>query len=389
MNLDRQDQSFEIVGKTFAGLEPVLEKELHGIGAKQIKLLTRGVSFHGDLGLLYMANYTCRSAIRFLKPILKFRAKNEDELYKGIKRYAWDQIFSINDTFSIDAVVNHSPIKQSKYAALKVKDAIVDQFRQKTGKRPSVDVENPAIRLHLHIHMKDCTVSLDSSGSSLHLRGYRSKTVTAPMNEVLAAGLIMLTGWKGEKNFTDPMCGSGTFLIESAMIAKSIPAGYYRQHYGFQRWREYDKELWNKVKKNAIAEIKPLQIKIQGSDLSDRAIRSSRDNLHNAGLYKEVELRKTGINESVPPPGQGIAIINPPYGERLLTADLLGLYKTIGDSFKRTYKGYEAWIISSDMDAMKNIGLRPSRKITVFNGKLACRFARYELYEGSRKTKKS
>ena len=317
--------------------------------------------------------------------MLKFSAKNENDLYNNIRRYTWENVFSVGDTFSIDAVVNHSPIKHSKYAALKVKDAIVDRFREIFGKRPSVDTENPAIRLHLHIHMTECTVSLDSSGSSLHLRGYRIKTVAAPINEVLAAGLIMLTGWKGEKNFIDPMCGSGTFLIEAVMIAKSIPAGYYRQQYGFQRWKEYDRELWNNVRKNAKAGIKPLKIKIQGSDLSDRAIRSTRDNLRNAGLHNDVEIRKTGIEESTPSPGDGIAIINPPYGERLLSADLFGLYKTIGDSFKRIYTGYEAWILSSDMDAMKNIGLRPSRKITVFNGKLACRFARYELYEGSKK----
>jgi putative N6-adenine-specific DNA methylase len=387
--LDRKDQNFEIIGKTFAGLETILEQELHDIGAKQIKPLTRGVSFRGDLELLYMANYKCRSAIRFLKPVLKFKAKDENSLYAGIKRFTWEKIFSVNDTFSIDSVVNHSPIKHSRYAALKAKDAIVDQFREKSGKRPSIDTDNPTIRLHLHIHQTDCTVSLDSSGSSLHLRGYRTKTVAAPMNEVLAAGLIMLTGWKGEKNFTDPMCGSGTFLIEAAMIAKSIPAGYYRQQYGFQRWKEYDRDLWNGVRENANADIRPLQIKIQGSDLSDRAIRSTRDNLRNTGLHQEVEIWKTGIDESKPPPGPGIAIINPPYGERLLADDLAGLYKTIGDSFKKIYTGYEAWIISSDMDAMKNIGLRPSRKITVFNGKLACRFARYELYEGSRKPTKN
>jgi putative N6-adenine-specific DNA methylase len=381
------DKRFEIIGKTFAGMEPVLEGELRASGAKDIRLLTRGVSFHGNLELLYRANYSCRSAIRFLKPILKFKSSNEHDLYRQVKNFDWSNLFSVDDTFSIDAVVNNSPFRHSKYAALKMKDAIADRFREMKGRRPSVDVDNPTIRMHLHINQTDCSISLDSSGSSLHLRGYRIKTVAAPINEALAAGLIMLTGWNGQRNFSDPMCGSGTFLIEAAMIARSIPAGYYRGHFGFQRWKDYDKLLWEKVKDAENSNIKPLSIKIQGSDKSERAVRSARDNLRNARLFDDIHLEHKTIQESEPPAGGGVVIINPPYGERLDTEDLNALYRVIGDTFKKSYAGYQAWIMSSDMEAMKHVGLKPSNKFTVFNGKLACRFSGYELYEGSRKTK--
>jgi len=369
-------------------MEGVLEKEVRDIGVTFTQSLTRGILFRGTLKQLYQANYTCRSAIRFLKPILKCKVANEDDLYKQVKKYNWSDLFSITDTFSIDSVVNYSSIKHSKFAALKTKDAIVDQFRERTGKRPSIDVDNPTIRIHLHIHQNDCSISLDSSGSSLHMRGYRIKTVAAPINEALAAGLILLTGWKGQTNFIDPMCGSGTFLIEAAMIAKSIPAGYFRQRYGFQKWNDYDKALWEDIKEETGKKIQPLKIKIHGSDKADRAIRTTRSNLQNARLHQEIDLNILPIEDSKPPEGEGIAIVNPPYGERLIPDDVIGLYQAIGDSFKKSYAGYDAWVISSDLEALKFIGLRPSKKITVFNGKLECRFARFELYEGSKKTKK-
>ena len=382
------DQDFEIIGKTIHGMEGVLESELKELGIKNVLPLTRGALFRGTLADLYRVNYCCRSAVRFLKPIFKFNIKNEQDLYRKVKDFRWEEVFSLTDTFAIDAVVNNFVITHSKYAALKTKDAIVDRFRERSGKRPSVDIENPTIRFHLHIYQGECSISIDSSGSSLHMRGYRIKTVAAPINEVLAAGLILLTGWDGQTNFIDPMCGSGTFLIEAAMIAKSIPAGYFRQYYGFQKWKDYDKDLWKAIKEEANSRIHDFNIKILGSDKSDRAIRTTRANLQNARLHQEIELMNTPIEESSPPVGKGIVIVNPPYGERMIPDDIIALYKTIGDSFKRSYAGYNAWVISSDLGALKFVGLRPSKKITVFNGKLECRFARFELYEGSKKAKK-
>ncbi len=386
--MNQVERDFEIIGKTFSGMEGVLESELRALGAREIFPITRGIRFRGNQEILYKVNYECRSAIRFLKPILTFSVNDENDLYQNVKKFNWKQIFDINDTFSIDSVVSSSRIKHSRYAALKMKDAIVDQFREQTGKRPSVDVDNPTFRLHLHIHQGNCTISLDSSGSSLHLRGYRLKTVLAPINEVLAAGLIMLTGWNGQSNFVDLMCGSGTFLIEAAMIAKRIPPGFFRTQFGFQKWKDYDPKLWGEIKKSADDQVRELAIKIIGSDHSDKAIRVTRNNIGNAGLQKDIELSINSIEDSTPPEGKGMIVINPPYGERLQPDDMNELYKTIGDSFKRAYSGYEAWIISSDLSALKFIGLRPSKKIIVFNGKLECRFARYELYEGSKKAKK-
>ncbi|MEA3480296.1 MAG: THUMP domain-containing protein [Bacteroidota bacterium] len=386
--MNQVERDFEIIGKTFSGMEGVLESELRALGAREIFPITRGIRFRGNQELLYKVNYECRSAIRFLKPILTFRVNDENDLYQNVKKFNWKQIFDINDTFSIDSVVSSSRIKHSRYAALKMKDAIVDQFREQTGKRPSIDVDNPTIRLHLHIHQGNCTISLDSSGSSLHLRGYRLKTVLAPINEVLAAGLIMLTGWNGQSNFLDLMCGSGTFLIEAAMIAKKMPPGFFRAQFGFQKWKDYDPGLWGNIKKMANDQVRELSITIMGSDHSDKAIRITRNNIGNAGLQKDIKLSINSIEDSTPPEGKGMIVINPPYGERLQPDDVNELYKTIGDSFKKAYSGYEAWIISSDLSALKFIGLRPSKKIIVFNGKLECRFARYELYEGSKKAKK-
>lgn len=377
-----------MVAKTMAGLEGVLAEELTAMGAQNVEPLYRAVSFEGDKQLMYKANYCCRTALRILKPITSFVARNELALYNNIFKIQWHEIFNINETFAIDAVTSGNYFTHSQYAALKVKDAIADEFREHFGARPSVDVDNPDLRINVHIENEKVTVSFDSSGESLHKRGYRKNVDKAPMNEVLAAGLIKLTGWKCDSNFVDCMCGSGTLPIEAAMLAMGLPAGFFRKKWGFMTWHDFDKELWQNVMLDAGAEMEEFNYEILASDHSAKAVEIAKANIENAHLQYDIKLSKQDMFDVVPPKGGGIMIINPPYGERLEEKDIINLYRGIGDALKKNFKGFEAWIISSNKDALKLIGLKPSKKIDVYNGPLECKFEKFEIFEGSYKDKK-
>ena len=384
----KMENTFKMVAKTMAGLENVLAEELTAMGAQNVEPLYRAVSFEGDKALMYRANYCCRTALRILRPITSFVARNEMMLYNNIFKIQWHEIFNINETFAIDAVTSGNYFTHSQYAALKVKDAIADEFREHFGARPSVDVENPDLRINVHIENEKVTLSFDSSGESLHKRGYRKSVDKAPMNEVLAAGLIKLTGWKCDCNFVDCMCGSGTLPIEAAMLAMGIPAGFFRKKWGFMTWHDFDKELWQNVVLDAGAEMEEFDYEILASDHSAKAVEIAKANITNAHLQHDIKLSKQDMFDMVPPEGGGIMIINPPYGERLEEKDIINLYKGIGDALKKNFKGFEAWIISSNKDVLKLVGLKPSKKIDVYNGPLECKFERFEIFEGSYKEKK-
>ena len=384
--MKNSEEKFELIAKTFFGLEEVLAKELDGIGAVKIVQHNRAVSFYGNKELMYSANHRLRTALRILKPLWKFNVRTTKSLYRNVKEYKWEKLFDVNDTFAIDAVVKSNYFKHSKYVALKVKDAIADRFRDKFNKRPSVDVDNPTIRLHIHIYEDQCTISLDSSGDSLHKRGYRSVQTMAPLNEALAAGMIMLSGWDGESEFIDPMCGSGTIPIEAALIALNIPPGYLGRKYGFEKWRDFDEELWNKVKNSVSSKMK-LRFAIIASDKSPTAIEATARNIKSAKLLKHIKTELKYFDELKPTSDSGTIVMNPPYGERLKEDAINEFYKMIGDTLKTNFTGFDAWILSANKTAMKHIGLKTSRRLTLFNGALECKFHKYSLYTGSKKYK--
>ncbi len=382
----KRNQSY--IAKTFAGLEEVLAREIKELGGLNIRTGNRAVMFEGDKALLYKTNYLCRTAIRVLVPISVFRAENENELYKEVLKIKWEDYIHLNGTFSIDGITSYSNITHSKYLALKTKDAVADRFRDKYGRRPNVDTRDPDVKINVRVFRNECTVSLDSSVESLHKRGYRTGTGPAPLNEVLAAGMILLSGWDGNSNFVDPMCGSGTLPIEAALYAYNIPAGQYRELFGFTRWKDFDKELWQKVRDDAEAARKEFKHSIVGSDRSGRILNVARENVASAGLEDAISLRARYIDDVEPPEGGGVMITNPPYGERIKVEDIKKLYSEIGDALKTKFEGYSAWIISSDKEALKFIGLRPSRKITLFNGPLESGFYKFEIYKGTKKVHK-
>lgn len=370
-------------------MEQVLAAEIKALGGLKINLLKRAVECEGDLRLLYRANLELRTALRVLVPIAEFRAKSPEELYKKIYRIEWSDYLSVDKTFAIDAVTKSELFTHSKYAALKTKDAIADYFRDKTGKRPDVNVEYPSLRINLHINKDECSVALDSSGDSLHKRGYRANTVEAPINEVLAAGMILLSGWQGDRTFLDPMCGSGTLLIEAAMIAKNMPPQLNKDSLGFMKWKNFDIKLWEDVIDKARTQVKLLNCSILGFDKDMKAVRVSAQNIFSAHLEGQgIQVEKQAFEKLVPPAAPGLLMTNPPYDERLKEADIEGFYKMIGDRLKQAFAGYEAWIITSNQEALKYLGLKPSKKLTLYNGALECKFQQYELYEGSRKNEK-
>lgn len=378
-------KKFKIVVKTFAGLESVLAAEIRALGAEVVTPERRAVSFLGDKALLYKANFLLRTAIKVLKPIAHFRIDKKEDLYNHTKSIPWSEYLTLGKSFSIDSTVQSELFVNSMYASLKVKDAIADYFRELTGKRPSVNQEDPDIMVHLYLMGDYCEVSLDSSGESLHKRGYRMGQSEAPINEVLAAGMIMLTGWNGNSDFFDPMCGSGTLLIEAAMIAKSIPAGIYRKSFAFEKWLDFDEVLFSEIY-NADYE-KESAIRIFGSDISVQSCAIAKANIKNAGFSKAIDIEAKDFLDIDPPFENGIIVTNPPYGERLRTQAITELYKSIGDVLKQKYAGYSAWIISSSEDGFKSIGLKPSRKIELFNGALPCSFRNFELFRGTYKEK--
>ena len=375
-----------MLAKTMFGLEEILAEELTKLGAQDVKAINRAVSFKGDKGFMYKANLNLRTALRILKPIAHFQAHDEKELYRKLCEIDWTEIFDLDTTFATHATTHSEVFTHSKYASLVMKDAIADTFRKKFDKRPNVDPEFPDISINLHIAKHTCTVSLDSSGDSLHKRGYKSDAVTAPMNEVLAAGLILLSDWNRIANFHDPMCGSATLLIEAAFIAYNIPANIFRERFGFEGWKDFDKELWETIKEVSLEKENHYYGKITGSDNFQKAVRISRENIDNALMYDNIKVAKSDFFETEVEPGTFV-IFNPPYGERI-DFGVNDFYEKVGTTLKHKYEGCSIWIISSDIENMKFIGLRPSRKIRVMNGKLDCSFRKFEVYEGSKKAKK-
>jgi putative N6-adenine-specific DNA methylase len=372
---------FEMVAKTLYGLEDVLEKELKAIGAEEVEIGKRMVSFVGNKCMLYKANFQCRTALKILKPISHFKAYNADNVYSEVKKVEWDNHFSPDDTFAIDAVIFSESFNHYKFVAYKTKDAIVDYFSEKFGKRPSVSIKNPDFYINIHISHNDCTISLDSSGESLHRRGYRINQGEAPINEVHAAGIILKTGWQGESHFTDPFCGSGTLLIEAAMIALNIAPGVYRGKYAFERWKDFDKELFDEIYNDDSNE-RNFDFKCYGSDISPKAIDIAKNNIKSAGLSKYIELIVKPFQQFTEAVQPGILVTNPPYGERISADNLGGLYETIGERLKHVFMGYNAWILSYRDECLEKIGLRPKERIKLMNGELKCEYRCYELFEG-------
>lgn len=373
----------ELIAKTFQGLEEVLAKELINLGANDVEILKRGVGFSGDQEMLYKANLYCRTALRILKPIFKFEAKDADEVYEKIKQLDWDAYLDPSKTFAVDSVVFSESFKHSKFLSYKVKDAIADYFNEKTGKRPSVRIVNPDLQLHIHVAHEQCTLAIDSSGESLHKRGYRKSQTDAPLNEVLAAGLLLLAGWDGKTDLIDPMCGSGTLLIEAAMIALNIAPGIYRPGFAFEKWNDFDKELFDRLYNDETQE-REFDHKIYGSDILPKAIHVAEENVKSAGLSKYISLQASSFQSLNKPSDNALIIFNPPYGERIGSKNLNELYGMIGTKLKHDFDGMEAWIISEKNEASEKIGLRPSQKIKLMNGPIDCEFRKYELFKGKR-----
>jgi putative N6-adenine-specific DNA methylase len=380
------NSNFEMIAKTYHGLEDVLAKELLQLGAQDIKTLRRAVKFKGDIGFMYKANLSLRTAVRIIKPIKTFKVSNETEFYDSIRAIDWSQYMTIDDKFAVDAFVNSTYFNHSLYIALKTKDAIVDQFRDNCGMRPDVDLDHPNLRINIHINEDLCTVSLDSSGKSLHKRGYRLETNEAPISEALAAGLILVSGWDKKSHFVDGMCGSGTFLVEAAMIAANIPANINRAHFAFEDWPDFDQNLWELIKESQLKKLKDCYGKIIGYDIDPQTLASAKINIQNAGLEDYIELKCENFFDTVKPEGPTHLVFNPPYGVRL-QADIPQMYQSIGDTLKKNYSGAEAWFLTSHMEGLKHVGLRASRKIEIYQAKLECRFVKYEMYRGTKKVK--
>nr|WP_294939134.1 THUMP domain-containing protein [uncultured Flavobacterium sp.] len=381
------EQNFKMIAKTFFGFEEILAKELQQLGAQNVEMGTRMVSFVGDKGFMYKANLALRSALKILKPIYYFRAHNELSLYKGIQGIDWSEYLSAHQSFVVDVTLHSEYFNHSQFVALKTKDAIVDQFRDKFGKRPNIDKDFPDLRINVHIDKDQCSVSLDSSGDSLHHRGYKTATNIAPINEVLAAGMLLLSGWDGQGDFIDPMCGSGTILAEAAMIACNIPANINRKEFAFERWKDWDNDLFDQIMNSLLKKVKEFHYTITGYDKAPSAVMKAKDNIKNANLDEYVKiLERNFFDTEKETRGPLHMVFNPPYGERL-DIEMERFYREIGDTLKQSYPGTNAWFITANLEALKFVGLKPSRKIKLFNGKLEARFVKYEMYEGSKRAK--
>ena len=386
----------ELIAKTFQGLENILAQELTKLGANDIQIGRRMVSFTGDKEMLYRANFCLRTAIRVLKPILQFKARSADDVYDAVKGIDWSQYLSTETTFAVDSVVFSPEFRHSKFVAYKVKDAIADQFRERTGSRPNVSVSNPDIQLHIHISDYDATLALDSSGESLHRRGYRQEAVAAPLNEVLAAGIILMTGWRGETDLLDPFCGSGTICIEAALIARGIAPGIFRTSYAFEKWPDFDADLLQSIYDDDSSE-RPFDHHIYGRDIDPKAVAIALRNVRAARLMQEITIEEADFTKRELLPSQSmlsasdvetgevsspLIITNPPYGQRITSPDLLGLYKSIGQRLKHELQGGTAWILSKDDECFEAIGLKPSTKTPLYNGSLECELRKYVLFAG-------
>jgi len=374
-------ETFKIVAKTFMGLEPVLAKELAQMGAQDIQQGRRMVQFTGDKEMLYRANVELHTALKILKPIAEFKARSAEEVYDEVQKIDWSQYLSLDKTFAVDAVVFSEEFTHSKFVSYKVKDAIVDQFREKTGQRPNISVSNPDLQLHIHIADTDATLCLDSSGESLHRRGYRQESVEAPLNEVLAAGIVMLTGWQGDCDFIDPMCGSGTLLIEAALIARNMAPGLFRKEFAFEKWPDFDADLFDRIYNDDSRE-REFHHHIYGYDIDMKAVNSARINVKAAGLSDIISVAQQDFKDFEKPKDKCILVTNPPYGERITTSNLFETYRMIGERLKHALTGCEAWLLSYREECFQQIGLRPSIKTPLYNGSLECELRKYVMFDG-------
>ena len=380
-------ENFKMIAKTFFGFEEILAKELQQLGAQEVELGTRMVSFKGDKGFMYKANLACRTALKILKPIYYFRAKDELSLYKGIQGVNWSAYLSANQTFVIDTTIHSDNFKHSQFVSQKCKDAIVDQFRDKFGQRPSVEKDFPDLRINVHIDRDQVSVALDTSGNSLHQRGYKTATNIAPINEVLAAGMLLLSGWEGNSDFLDPMCGSGTILAEAAMIACNIPANINRKEFAFEKWNDWDNNLFDQISATLLKKVREFHYTITGFDKAPSAVEKAKTNIKNANLEDYISISQSNFFDSKKQnQGPLQMVFNPPYGERL-DIEMERFYREIGDTLKINYPNTNAWFITSNLEALKFVGLKPSRKIKLFNASLEARLVKYEMYSGSKRTK--
>ena len=380
-------ENFKMIAKTFFGFEEILAKELQTLGAQNVEQGVRMVSFMGDKGFMYKANLSLRTALKILKPIYFFKANNEQALYKGILGVNWSKYINANQTFVIDTTVHSEYFNHSEFVSQKCKDAIVDQFRERTGSRPSIDKAYPDLRINIHIDKDQVSVALDTSGNSLNQRGYRTATNIAPINEVLAAGILLLSGWEGQGHFLDPMCGSGTFLAEAAMIACNIPANINRKEFAFEKWNDWDNELFDQIMNSLLKKVTEFRYSIKGYDKAPSAIAKAKANIKNANLEEYITIEERNFFDTEKESeGKLHIVFNPPYDERL-DIHMEEFYKNIGDTLKKNYPGTDAWFITANLEALKFVGLKPSRKIKLFNGSLEARLVKYEMYEGSKRTK--
>lgn len=384
------NERFEMVAKTFQGLEDVLAEELRALGAENVEPGKRMVSFEGDLEMLYRANLSCRTALRILKPIYKFIARDTDELYEYAKEFDWGKLMSPSSTFAIDTVAYSDEFTHSRFVTYRIKDAIVDWFKDRYGDdvRPGVRLQDADVMINVHIAGDRVTLSLDSSGESLHKRGYRVAQTEAPINEVLAAGIILKSGWRGDCPLVDPMCGSGTFLIEAALIAANINPGVYRRHFSFENWRDFDPELFDRLYNDDSNE-KDFNFKIYGADISPKAVEIAEKNIKSAGVGRMIELETKPLSAWTEAPANGVLVTNPPYGERISSDDMEGLYELIGSKLKNVFKGYHAWIIGYHEEYFHRVGLAPSTKMPILNGALECQLREYIIFEGDYKSFRS
>jgi putative N6-adenine-specific DNA methylase len=382
-----ENVKMQFFAKCYQGLEDALHDELLSLGATDLVVVPRGIQFSGDLKLLYTVNYCSRLALRFLKKIVDFRAKNEQEIYDATYDLVrWHELFTDENTFAIDVVMHSSHFKHSKFLAYKTKDAIVDQFKLSGRKRPSVETENPDYQIHLHIYEDVCSLYLDASGESLHMRGYRKHLGLAPLSEVLAAGMLAVSDWTPEKPLIDPMCGSGTILLEAAMLSMKVPAQYFRKSFGFMNWLDFEPILWEEVRSHySDMKLEAPVASIRGYDRDIITMRKCRENLIAARLYGDIQIEQKNFHDLVAPEEPTVLMFNPPYNERITLRDANLFYEKIGSTLKHKWQGHEAWIIAADTPATKSIGLKPSRKIPLMNGPIVCKFLKYEMYAGSKK----
>lgn len=373
------------VAKTFAGLESILAEELTSLGAENCKVLSRGVSFEGGIDMMYRANYFCRTALRILWRQKSFQFTNNRQFYEQIFEFPAEKFLTKDGTLVVHATNSESIFNTPLFASVLAKDAICDRFRDLYDERPSVDKDDPDVMFHLHIHRNEAQLFVDSSGESLHKRGYKVRNHPAPINEVVAAAMIKLSGWNAQCDFMDPMCGGATLLIEAAMQALNIPAGFYRREYGFTHWKNFNVQMWSNIKKEADIH-DDVDVDFYGSDINPHFLDYARANVAKARLQDFISLEKRDMRKSSPQRIPTLVMMNPPYGERLEVENINEFYASVGDTLKNNFAGCRAFIISSDKTALKNIGLRPSVKSTLYNGQLECRFLGYDLFSGDHKS---